>query len=178
MPQRTDESPEDDPGRPSKTMLKKAMHELQDLGEALTELSDERLIALPLPENLLEAVREFQRTRSHEGRRRQLQYIGKLMRGTEIEPIREAVASARLGRAREALALHEAEHWRDELLASDNALTPWMDKHPQSDLQQLRSLIRSARKDLAAAADDPNGVARKGRAYRELFQFIRRHDHE
>jgi ribosome-associated protein len=162
-----------DAQRPSKTALKKAMQELQQLGEALTELNDERLRALPLSDTLLEAVLEFQRTRSHEGQRRQLQYIGKLMRNADVEPIREAVASARLGRAREALALHEAEHWRDRLLASDNDLTPWMELHPGTDLQQLRSLIRAARKDIAGATDDPRAAGRKGRAYRELFQFIK-----
>ncbi len=170
---RSDDSFDADTQRPSKTALKKAMHELQHLGVALTELNDERLRALPLSETLLEAVLEFQRTRSHEARRRQLQYIGKLMRRADIEPIREAVASARLGPAREALALHEAEHWRDRLLAGDHELTAWMNKHPQSDLQQLRTLIRAARKDLAATPDDPKGAGRKGRAYRELFQFIR-----
>jgi len=159
--------------RPSKTALKKTMQELQQLGEALTELNEERLRALPLSETLLDAVLEFQRTRSHEGRRRQLQYIGKLMRGADVEPIREAVASARLVHAREALALHEAEHWRDRLLASDSELTPWMAQHPASDLQQLRSLIRAARKDVAVSPDDTKAVGRKGRAYRELFQFIK-----
>jgi ribosome-associated protein len=162
-----------DAQRPSKTALKKAMHELQQLGEALTELNEERLRELPLSDTLLQAVLEFQHTRSHEGRRRQLQYIGKLMRNADVEPIREAVASAKLGRAREALALHEAEHWRDRLLASDDELTPWMEQHPVSDLQQLRSLIRAARKDMAAAADDPKAAGRRGRAYRELFQFIK-----
>jgi ribosome-associated protein len=167
------DSVDTDAQRPSKTLLKKAMHELQQLGVALTELNDERLRAVPLPETLLDAVLEFQRTRSHEGRRRQLQYIGKLMRNADVEPIREAVASARLGRAREALALHEAEHWRDRLLASDNELTAWIDKHPHSDVQQLRNLIRAARKDLTVSANDPKAVGRKGRAYRELFQFIK-----
>jgi ribosome-associated protein len=170
-------TPSDDadapPQRPSKTQLKKAMHELQQLGEALTELSDGQLGTLPLPESLRDAVREFQHTRSHEGRRRQLQYIGKLMRATDIAPIREAVDASRLGPAREALALHEAEHWRSELIASDSALTAWMATHPHSDQQQLRILIRAARKD-ALVPEGPSAAARKGRAYRELFQFIRR----
>jgi ribosome-associated protein len=158
--------------RPSKTQLKKDMHELQRLGVALAGLSDERLDALALPEPLRDALHEFQRTRSHEGRRRQTQYIGKLMRRAEIEPIREAVAAAQLGGARDALALHQAEAWRDELLADDAALGRWAAQHPQGDLQQLRSLIRAARKD--AAADAAPGVAlRKGRAFRELFQFIK-----
>jgi len=158
--------------RPSKTQLKKEMHDLQALGEALVELGDDRLTALALPEPLLDAVREFQRTRSHEGRRRQMQYIGKLMRHADAEPIREAVAASRLGRARDALALHEAEHWRSELIAGDAALTAWTTRHPGTDLQQLRSLIRAARKE-AAEPGPPGAAPRKGRAFRELFLFIR-----
>jgi ribosome-associated protein len=159
--------------RPSKTRLKKDMHELQQLGVALTELGDERLDALALPEPLLDALREFRRTRSHEGRRRQTQYIGKLMRRTDVEPIREAVAAAQLGGARDALALHRAEHWRVELLADEGALERFAVQHPGSDLQQLRSLIRAARKDAAAPDAAPGVALRKGRAYRELFQFIK-----
>lgn len=154
--------------RPSKTQLKQASHALQGLGEALVELPEERLIALPIPESLLQAVRELKQTRSHEGRRRQLQYIGKLMRRTDPEPIRQAVAEVKLGSAKDVLALHEAERWRAELIAGDDALTRWVAAHPQTDLQQLRSLVRSARKDASQVPEQRNG-----RAYRELFQFIK-----
>ena len=158
--------------RPSKTRLKKDLPELQRLGGALAELSDDGLEALARPAPRRDALHEFQRTRSHEGRRRQTQYIGKLMRRAEVEPIREAVAAAQLGGARDALALHRAETWRDELLADDAALERWAAQHPQGDLQRLSSLIRAARKD--AATDAAPGVAlRKGRAFRELFQFIK-----
>ena len=154
--------------RPSKTRMKQAMHELQDLGEALVELPDDRIADLALPESLLFAVQEFKRTRSHEGRRRQMQYIGKLMRRADPEPIRQAVAMVRLGQARDALSLHQAEAWRTRLLASDDALTAWTAGFPAGDVQRLRSLIRAARKDAAVAPE-----VRSGRAYRELFQFIR-----
>ena len=157
--------------RPSKTRRKQAMHELQDLGVALVEMSDDRLEALPLGEALLDAVRDYKRTRTHEGRRRQMQYVGKLMRGVDAEPIREAVAAAQLGRAYDALALHRAERWRAELLHGDDALTAWQTAHPSSDVQRLRSLVRAARKDAAAAPEQ-----RSGRAFRELFRFIREHD--
>lgn len=172
----TNEPDDDDASeRPSKTALKKAMHELQALGEALMTLPDARIDAIGLDESLREAVRSAQRTKSHEGRRRQIQYLGKLMRRAQdaggIEPIREAVASFQLGHAKDALALHEAERWRAELLASDDALTRWTAAHPRSDLQQLRSLIRSARKEAVPAL--PDGAARHGRAYRELFQQLR-----
>lgn len=161
---------DDDNGfdRPSKTQLKKEMHELQALGEALVALPDNRVVDLEISDSLRDAVAEYKRTRSHEGKRRQMQYIGKLMRKNEVEPIREAVAAMQLGRAKDSLALHEAERWRVELLADDDALTRWTTQHPASDLQQLRSLIRAARKDAAATPEQRNG-----RAYRELFQFIK-----
>lgn len=154
--------------RPSKTQRKKASHELQDLGEALVALPDDRLDGLAIDETLLEAIREYKRTRSHEGRRRQMQYIGKLMRRADPEPLREAVAAMQLGRAKDALALHEAERWRSELIADDAALTRWTAAHPEADLQQLRSLVRAARKDAAAVPEQ-----RSGRAYRDLFKFIK-----
>ena len=157
--------------RPSKTRRKQAMHELQDLGAALVEMPDDRLDALPLGEALLDAVRDCKRTRTHEGRRRQMQYVGKLMRGVDAGPIREAVAAAQLGRAHDALALHRAERWRAELLQGDDALAAWHAAHPSGDLQRLRSLVRAARKDAAAAPEQ-----RSGRAFRELFRFIREHD--
>ncbi len=159
----------DDAGRPSKSALKRQMHDLQALGRELTELPESRLARLELPEALREALAEFRRTRSHEGRRRQLQFIGKLMRQADEAPIREAVAAFKLGSATETLALHEAERWREDLLAHDDAVTRWLDRHPDTDAQQLRSLVRAARKDARAEAPDQ----RHGRAYRELFQLVK-----
>ena len=158
--------------RPSKTRRKQDSHDLQDLGEALVALPENRLADLDIDESLRGAIDEYKRTRSHEGRRRQMQYIGKLMRRTDPEPLREAVAAMQLGRAKDSLALHEAERWRAELIASDDALTRWSAEHPEGDLQQLRSLIRAARKDAAAVPEE-----RSGRAYRELFKFIKQHHH-
>lgn len=155
--------------RPSKTQRKKVSHDLQDLGEELVKLPQDRLDDLRLPEPLLDALAEWRRTRSFEGKRRQMQYIGKLMRNVDAEPLREAVTAFKLGSARDTLALHEAERWRAELLADDEALTGWVQAHPDTDVQQLRTLIRAARKDAAAAPEQ-----RSGRGYRELFQFIKR----
>jgi ribosome-associated protein len=161
-----------DAERPSKTRLKHEAHELQALGEALTQLPRERLEALALDERLRDALREWARTRTHEGRRRQLQYIGRLMRGIDAEPIRAAVAAARLGPAREALALHEAERWREALIADDDAATRWLAAHPEADAQRLRSLVRAARLDARTPAA---GDGRHGRGYRELFRYLRDH---
>jgi ribosome-associated protein len=157
-------------GQISKTQLKKASHDLQELGEALVALPDDRLNALPIAESLLDAVREYKRTRSHEGRRRQMQYIGKLMRRNDADPIREAVADMQMGSAKDTLALHDTERWRAELIADDNSLTRWMAEHPNTDAQRLRSLVRNARKDAALVPEK-----RSGRAFRELFQFIKQH---
>jgi len=158
----------DDDERPSKTRRKQASHDLQALGEALTEMSEARLAELPLDESLRDAVLTYQRTKSHEGRRRQMQYIGKLMRGVDTDPIRQAVIDMQLGRAKDSLALHEAERWRAELVASDDAVTSFLAEFPATDTQQLRSLIRSARKDASLSPEQ-----RSGRAFRELFQFIK-----
>jgi ribosome-associated protein len=156
--------------RPSKTQRKKESHDLQSLGEDLIALPDDRLDGLPMDESLLDALRTYKKTRSHEGKRRQMQYIGKLMRRADPEPLREAVAALKLGTAKASLALHEMEHWRAQMLASDDILTTWMKQHPDTDLQQLRSLVRAARKDAASAPEQRNG-----RAYRELFQLIKQH---
>jgi ribosome-associated protein len=154
--------------RPSKTRRKKESHDLQALGEALVEMPDSRLEGLEMPEILRDAILAYRRTKSHEGRRRQMQYIGKLMRRADPEPLREAVASMQLGQAKDALALHQAEHWRAVLVADDGAIERWAGEHPGSDLQQLRSLVRAARKDAAAAPEQ-----RSGKAFRDLFRFIR-----
>jgi ribosome-associated protein len=154
--------------RPSKTQRKKVSHDLQDLGEAAVALPDARLVGLAVTEVLLDAIHNYKKTKTFEGRRRQMQYIGKLMRVHDVEPLRQAVADMQLGRAKDSLALHQAERWRAEFIASEDTVTRWMNAHPQTDVQQLRNLIRAARKDAALEPEK-----RSGRAYRELFQFIK-----
>ncbi|MGE5453269.1 MAG: ribosome biogenesis factor YjgA [Acidobacteriota bacterium] len=156
--------------RPSKSALKRASHELQDLGEQLLAMPDARLADIDMPERLRDALAAWKTTRSFEGKRRQLQYIGKVLRSVEAEPLREAVASFQLGHARDALSLHQAERWRAELLADEkSALTRWVEAFPDSDLQQLRALIRNAKKDAALEPEK-----RSGRGFRELFQFVKK----
>ena len=153
---------------PSKTRLKQQSHDLQKLGMALADLSEARLARLELPERLLDALAQYRNTRTHEGRRRQLQYVGKLMRDVDDAPLREAVAESKLGSARDTLLLHETERWRDALLADDEALTRWMNAHADCDAQRLRSLVRAARREAALPPEQRNP-----RSMRELFQFIR-----
>jgi ribosome-associated protein len=167
-------------GEPSRTELKRESEELQKLGEALLTLRADLMDRLALPEKLLDALAELRRITNFEGRRRQLQFVGKLMRGLDEqkhEEIREALEEQQGGSARETLALHEAERWRDDLIARDEALHEWVAAHPATDTQQLRALIRQARKDVQPDQDAVSkGLApRRGRAYREIFQLVRQH---
>jgi ribosome-associated protein len=156
--------------KPSKSMLKRESTDLQALGKQLLELPDSRLNDLDIPERLRDALDAWKKTKSFEGKRRQLQFIGKVMRHVDAEPLREAVAAFQLGHARNALALHQAERWRAELLAENDkdAISRWIETYPGTDLQQLRTLIRNARKDAALEPEKRNG-----RAYREMFQYIK-----
>jgi ribosome-associated protein len=164
-----DDVADDGDTRPSKTQLKQQSQALQDLGVAVSELSAERLAAIDMPDRLREAIETFRKTRSHEGKRRQMQYVGKLMRSADEEALREAVSAATLGSAKETLMLHETERWRAELMADDDALTRWLQAHPDTDTQQLRSLVRQARRDAAGLAPE----ARQPKSFRELFLFIK-----
>lgn len=174
MPRSRPQPPDDefeaapDDAQPSKTALKKEAHELQALGLALARLPDNQLAAASMPESLRDAIEEFRRTKSHEGRRRQMQLVGKLMRHAEREPLEEAVAAAKIPTARSTLALHQTETWRTALVAGDEALTRWLAEHPDTDAQQLRSLVRNARKEALLPPQQ-----RHGKAWRELFQFIK-----
>jgi ribosome-associated protein len=162
------DSPDAD-ARPSKTQLKRESAAVQALGVELAALSEERLANVPMPEALREAIAEYRRTRSHEGRRRQMQYVGKLMRGADEAALREAVAASKIGSARESLALHETERWRAELIADDAALERWLAEFPDTDSQHLRSLVRAARRDAAGLPPE----TRQPKSFRELYQFIR-----
>ncbi|WIT11229.1 DUF615 domain-containing protein [Paucibacter sediminis] len=169
MPQHYEEQAADDEfDRPSKSQKKREMHDLQSLGEDLLALPSSRLAPLDLPEILFDAIKAAKKITNFEGKRRQVQYIGKLMRKVDPEPLRQAVADFKLGRAKDSLALHQSERWRERLLDNDEALQAFIAEHGGTDVQQLRSLVRAARKD---AANEPE--KRSGRAFRELFQFIK-----
>jgi ribosome-associated protein len=160
----------------SRTDLKKESDALQSLGEDLLALRSDMLAKLSLPDKLADALAEVRRITNFEGRRRQMQFIGKLMRKLDadtVEAARAALAEQRTGPASEARLLREAEAWRDALIADDEALDRWMPSHPGTDTQQLRALIRQARKD--AKPERPGEALRHGRAYRDIFQLVRTH---
>ena len=162
----------------SKTELKRESTELQKLGEQLLTLRGGLFDSLQLPEQLVDALDQARRITNFEGRRRQMQFVGKLMRNLEpeqLEAVRQALAEQQHGSAQASLALHEAERWRDELIDDDEALQRWLANHPATDTQQLRALIRQARKERQPSADEVSqGLApRRGRAYRDIFQIVK-----
>ncbi len=158
-------------GPPSKTQLKAEADEKQALGEALLTLRADLMARLDLPDKLLDALAETKRITNFEGRRRQMQFIGKLMRPLDAGPIREAINEQQSGSAQLTLQLHLAEQWRDKLIADDDALGTWLSEYPDTDSQQLRALIRQARKD--AKPEKPGEAPRHGKSYREIFQLVK-----
>jgi ribosome-associated protein len=123
------------------------MHALQDLGSELLTLSDDQLATVPMPENLRDAVLEARRITDFEGRRRQLQYVGKLMRSTDAAPIRERVDSFRASSREHTARLHEIERWRERLIEEAGTLAELVDRYPHADSQQLSTLARNARRE-------------------------------
>ncbi|WP_310626780.1 ribosome biogenesis factor YjgA [Limnohabitans sp.] len=166
----------------SRTDRKKDSDDRQDLGVELLTLRTELIERLNtqghMTEQLREALAEARRITNFEGKRRQMQYVGKLMRKlseASIDAVKDALNEQRMGSTQDTLALHLAESWRDRLMADDAALQAWMDEHPSTDSQQLRALVRQARKDdVTTKADIAKGLLpRQSRAYREIFQLIK-----
>jgi ribosome-associated protein len=154
-----------DEEKPSKTQRKREMHELQALGVRLVELNSEQLDAVALPEDLRDAVERAQRITKHEARRRQLQYIGRLMRSVDPGPIREKLKVWDGVSTEETARVHRIERWREKLLEDDGTIGALVRAHPGIDTQRLRSLVRNAR--------DERKADRPPRAYRELFRALR-----
>lgn len=150
---------------PSKSAAKREMTALQALGEQLVELPASQLQTLPLPENLLDAIDMARRIRSHEGRRRQMQLIGKLMRNIDPAPVRELLARLGDRQRGEALRHHAVEHWRDRMLADDVAITLFQQQFAQVDSARLQRLANEAREERRRQ--------RAPKAARELFRLVK-----
>ncbi|MEO9148273.1 MAG: ribosome biogenesis factor YjgA [Burkholderiaceae bacterium] len=160
---------------PSKTELKAISTELQQLGEQLIGLRADLLASAELPDKLLDALKHARTITDFEGRRRQIQFVGKLMRRLDegtLLAVRAALEAQRTPSAEATQALHHAEDWRDRLLADNAAMAEWIALHPDTDVQALRTLVRQARRD---AQPDPHlGEAlRHGRSYREIFKLVK-----
>lgn len=154
--------------RPSKSELKRQMDELQKLGAQLVAEPRDRVKRVPMPDEVKDAILMCQTITNHEGRRRQLQYVGKMMRTLseeEVAVIQRTIDSWKGASKAETAALHALERRREKLLTDDKALTDLLTEHPQLDVQHLRTLIRNARKEQAES--------KPPKAYRELFQILK-----
>ncbi|HNS94097.1 MAG TPA: ribosome biogenesis factor YjgA [Thauera sp.] len=161
----SDPADEDDfPEPPSKSSRKREMQALQDLGEQLVALSPERLKKVPLPESLYEAIRAAQGFKM-EARRRQLQYIGKLMRKIDPEPIQAQLDIFAGNSAVEVAKMHRLERLREQLLEDEQVIGTIAETWPEADLQYLRTLRRNALKEREAA--------RPPKSFREIFRVLR-----
>ncbi len=172
---KTEGLPEPEPG-PSKTRVKDEMHDLQDFGQALLELPQERFARIEMDETLRDAFNELGRLTNLSARKRQAGYIGKLLQHVDVTPFRAELESFRNGQAQAAKGFPDLARWRDRLLESDTVLTEWCTHYPTTDTRALRTLIRNARQEETAAAAEAahSGVAAsKGRHYRALFQALR-----
>lgn len=149
----------------SKTQKKKQMNDLQDLGVALTRLSADTLKSIGLPEDLLQAVLAHKKITSHSALKRQVQYIGRLMREVDPEPIAAYLSQLSGNNAAHNAYLQRLEIWRDRLITDDAALTELKSRLPELDVSALHTLIRNARREKAAA--------RPPKAFRALFQQLR-----
>ena len=159
-------NPSDDlPEGPSKTRRKQEMHALQDIGEQLVELNKDRLAQLNLPESLLDAVIEAKRLTKHEAIRRQMQYLGKLMRTVDDAPIRAKLDEWNNVTRTQSAKFHMLERWRERLLTEEHALSELLAEYPRADIQQIRTLIRNARRE--AEANKPP------KSSRVLFKLLR-----
>ncbi len=159
---------------PSKTQQKQDSHDLQDLGTELLKLSAAQLDGIAMDPRVRLALRDHGRMPTREAKRRHMQYLGKLLREGDSEPLRHTLHQIRAGETR---LLAEAEQWRERLLADDAALTDWIKLHPEVEIQPLRALMRNARRELAVAMEaNPEGAAAargKSKAFRDLFQSLR-----
>jgi ribosome-associated protein len=154
--------------RPSKSAIKRQMNELQKLGEQLVAEPRDRVKRVPMPDDVRDAILTCQTITNHEGRRRQLQYVGKMMRTLsedEVAVIQRTIDSWKGASKAETAALHALERRREKLLADDKELTRLLSEHPELDGQQLRTLIRNARKEQAEN--------KPPKAYREIFQILK-----
>ncbi|WP_064601797.1 ribosome biogenesis factor YjgA [Photobacterium sp. J15] len=149
----------------SKSEMKRDMEELQKIGEELVELKPNALAKIPLDEDMLDAIRDAQRFKT-EARRRQLQYIGKLMRQIDVEPIQAALDKLRNKHSQATVQLHKLEQKRDKLIENgDSMINAILVDHPDADRQRLRQLVRQANKEKAQN--------KPAKAYREIFQYLK-----
>lgn len=157
----------------SKTAKKKEMNELQDLGMALTKLSDQTIKKIGLPEDLLQAIKDYKKITSNGATKRQAQYIGRLMRDIDPEPIRDFLAKLSGDNQAHNAFLQRVEQMRTRLIENDDALTKFMGDYPHADASTLRTLIRNTRKE-----QEQNKPPKNFRALYQEIKTVMQHNPE
>ena len=156
-----DSTPQDPP---SKSQKKREMLDLQAIGAALVALNDASLKNLDLPDELSAAIEEMRRTRGHEGKRRQMQYIGRIMRQVDGASIAAKLAQLKQPAIRDVARLHGVERWRERLIKDPRAFAEWEAFRPKSNLMAIQQLVHEAREEAAKK--------RPPKAFRELFGVL------
>lgn len=154
----------------SKSVMKKEMHRLQQLGERLLNLRDDQLATIPLTERLRSAIEESRRVTKNEARRRHLQFIGKLMRDNDEEAIQQSLDRLDPTSTLFVREQQQAEAWRERLIRDDDAILEWFEAYPNTESQPFRAMIRAARKEQPGDAEAP---IKSGRQTKKLLQSIR-----
>ncbi len=153
----------------SKTALKQLATEAQSLGKRIAQLPDEQFARMALPDRLAAAIIDYKRFPSREAKRRQLQFVGRLMREQDTSGIEAQLDQLEGISADARYQQHQLDHWRNRLLSEPGAITDYISSHPDVDRQQLRHVIKSAR--------SAQGSATEKHAARVLFRFLREQDH-
>jgi len=163
----TEDKPETEE-KPSRSARKREALAIQVIGTELIKLKVDQLDQIPIQERLKKAILDHHRFRSREAKRRQVQFIGRLMRDEEIHPIQAALGNLKKVSGTAQYQLHQLEGWRKKLLSDSEALTHYLNDHPGTDIQKLRLLIRQAKR-----AEQQNNPQVDKKAHRELFRFLR-----
>lgn len=160
-----DNSQDDFDDRPSKTELKREMSRLQDIGAELVKLPNKALAEITLDEELADAIALARRLKSREAQRRQIQYIGKLMRQIDVTPIADYLERRAGGHQEKVRQFHALESLRDTLVEGpDSHIEACMARYPGADRSRLRTLVRTARKERDAS--------KTPKAARKLFKYL------
>jgi ribosome-associated protein len=149
----------------SKTKLKAEADAAQQLGKKLVELPKDKLVKLDLSEKLFEAVLDAKRITANGGLRRQMQYLGRLMREVDTTPITEQLDRWEGKNNEENARFHGLERWRERLLTDADAVSAFVEAYPSTDVQRMRTLIRNAQKEHLAN--------KPPKSSRELFKMLR-----
>lgn len=164
----------------SRSQRKREAEEITQLGQHISELPASDLEKIPLDERVAHAVHELRKMRSFGARKRQLHYLGKVLRKAELEPIRAALKAIQMSAKAETQLLHVMEQWRDRLLGEgDPALAEFLQQYPAADRQQLRQLVRNHDKEVAqkkskhASNSAPENQKTTTKSAREIFKLIR-----